>query len=199
MEIVAVVLLLGGVGLLVWVVTTEEERQGQPLWVIRAAKQSRHLAQDLLLAKVRSGMRATATRLRSMASRTRERAREAGERRAARPAERRPTTGPPSRRESLLRRRAGGRTRRAPGVRRPASRNFSTVTFEQSFDLTAVGPEPARAAPFVAEQEPVRRPSRVVGLIWLITLVALAATAVAMLLWGAGQLVMKSITNYFSG
>src|SRR6266542_1533557 len=129
MAILAIVLVLGGVGLLLWVVTAEVAQQGGQPWLTRAAR-SVNVARDRLLVNARVRAHTAASRIRSGATGTAARVR--GTTASLRD---RPRTGP----RSVLGGGPGGTKPLpiAPGLTTAPGRlqqQRRRVRFEQTFD-----------------------------------------------------------------
>jgi hypothetical protein len=73
------------------------------------------------------------------------------------------------------------------------------VRFDHSLDLTAPVAAVAESEPFVLapDDRPISR--RVLGLFWLLLLIAVVAVGIAGGLWSLGRLIFRAITNGLGG
>jgi hypothetical protein len=79
----------------------------------------------------------------------------------------------------------------------PLHRGRNRVRFSSSFDLTAPVATVTSSSPLLLRKDERSFGRRLLGLGWLIVLIALVAAAVAAALLGLGRLIVDAITAYF--
>jgi hypothetical protein len=73
------------------------------------------------------------------------------------------------------------------------------VSFDHSLELTVPATRMRDPSRFVLARDDRTIGRRLLGVLWLLVLIAVVAAAVAGGLWGLGRLIVRAISGYFSG